>query len=1053
MDRQVCINAVTKDAPLPSATTVVNGNGGEVNSITFGEITYTEAGTYEYEISEIHGNLEGVTYDSGKVKVTVKVTYNQETGKFETPEVTYEKVGGADGTGFTFTNTYKGEPADLVGSTNLKVTKNFTGRTNNKWISTDKFEFELEAADDVTKAAVEAGDIIMPGDTILTVTNTNKSDAHFGNITFKEEGTYKFKVTEKDLGADGITYDDSVKYITVNVTDGKNGKLVVTKAESSDALVFDNTYSAVGEITLEIKKELEGRDWFEGETFAFTLAADGEDTIAAEKAGDVIIPTKEITISSADEDQKAGFEGITFKKPGTYSFVIEEKAGDSEGLSYDTHKVTVTVVVKDNDAGQLVAAAPTYSGSMTFTNVYTPAAVTEVLEGVKELEGRTLEAGEFTFNLEAITEDAPMPAITSVTNGVGDDVKKVSFGAITYTEAGTYEYKITEAAGDLGGVTYDEGTVKAIVTVTYDSKTGKLATSVAYEKTGGNAGEGFTFTNIYKAKETDPVEIKASKSVDVSDGNSFAMNGDDFQFKIEPSQNNPAGDPIKQGYKTNTANGNVLFANVQYEQPGTYVYTIHEVDGNRAGISYDDSVYTITVVITDNTNTGKLEKDVTITKDGKAVDAITFNNGYDPAEATAVIHGHKNLTGKDLEAGEFSFNIKAVTDGAPMPAETTVKNEVTGLFQFGTITYTQPGTYEYEISENNGGKAGYTYDGKTYKVTVEVTDTDTEGVQTGELKATVTGVKDANNEPIIVFNNSYKPAKASVVIDGTKRLTGRDLKEGEFEFALLDSEGNEVAVAKNTADGEFTFEAVTFDEVGTFNYTIVEKDTKVSGVTNNIDNAVYGVQVVVTDEGFDGQLDAKVTYLKDGKEIEKAAVVFNNKYDAEPAKTQIGAVKVLNGRALEDGEFSFTIKAVTDGAPMTAETTVKNTADGAVLFGEIEYTEAGTYVYEISEEKGSLENVTYDETVYTVTVVVTDDQEGHLVAELSEDSKSIIFTNTYKVPEDPEDPVDPEDPKDPGKTAKTGDEARILTYLFGLLVSLVAAFVVLIVHRRNHYRR
>ena len=333
MDRQVCINAVTKDAPLPSATTVVNGNGGEVNSITFGEITYTEAGTYEYEISEIHGNLEGVTYDSGKVKETVKVTYNQETGKFETPEVTYKKVGGADGTGFIFTNTYKGEPTEFVGSANLKVTKNFTGRINNKWISTDKFEFELEVADDATKAAVEAGDIIMPGDTILTVTNTNKSDAHFGNITFKEEGTYKFKVTEKDLGADGITYDDSVKYITVNVTDGKNGKLVATKAESSDALVFDNTYNASGKLTLEIKKELEGRDWFEGETFAFTLAADGEDTIAAEKAGDVIIPTKEITISAADEDQKANFDGITFNKPGTYSFVIEDKAGDSEGIS------------------------------------------------------------------------------------------------------------------------------------------------------------------------------------------------------------------------------------------------------------------------------------------------------------------------------------------------------------------------------------------------------------------------------------------------------------------------------------------------------------------------------------------------------------------------------------------------------------------------------------------------------------------------------------------------------------------------------------------------
>lgn len=256
--------------------------------------------------------------------------------------------------------------------------------------------------------------------------------------------------------------------------------------------------------------------------------------------------------------------------------------------------------------------------------------------------------------------------------------------------------------------------------------------------------------------------------------------------------------------------------------------------------------------------TGKLVSSTAVTKDGKPVDSIAFDNGYNPQQTSTVLGGKKNLEGLDLTDGAFTFSLKGVSAdtaqedmAVPMPesGKDTAQNTDAGIFQFGEIVYTVPGTYVYEISEVNQGQEGYTYDGSVYQVTVTVTD---EG---GQLRAQTAGLDK------VVFNNSYKPAAAvldgDAAIHGQKTLTGRDMKEGEFAFQLLDKDNNVVSETVNSADGSFRFDALTFEEAGDYYYTMVEKNTELGGIT--YDTTGYTVKVHVEDKG--GHLEASVQYL------------------------------------------------------------------------------------------------------------------------------------------------------------------------------------------------
>ncbi len=1035
-DFEVVVLDSTTQAAIDAGEVVFPTDGDEIQNVTLTKteqskqtpnITFHRVGTYEFVIREVTTNkISGVHYDATPRTISV-TTEDKGNGRIEVTSVI------KDGLTLTFTNVYDTTTTELNGHDNLHVVKEFTGRVNDEWLDRDMFKYTLayasgtDATGNPIAIANLANYIQLPASTTLEVTNANKTHAHFGNIIFKEAGTYKFTVTEEASNLSGVTDDpDNVREIIVEVKDDTEGNLIAVKTAASDSLVFKNIYKAEettleGATNLKVRKVLTGRDWFDTDVFTFTLESAGSITSAAIADGKVILPDNAdgITIQKTNNGE-AAFGDILFKEAGTYGFLIREKDEQAQNpkISYDTHTTTVVVSVADNEKGQLVATVTNYIGSMTFENIYRPDPITVVLEGQKVIDGRNLKATDnFHFHIEKAAgsaTDVPMPAVTTIANNTDG---KIQFPAIVFAKAGTYKYEIAEIQGTIAGVKYDTGKVEATVEVSYNSGTGELKADVTYNKVGGNDGTGFTFTNVYETNPTDEVPIRATKEVTPSEGNAFVMSGEEFQFEIEPSSANPESDPIDRHFAYNAKDGLVVFAHAVYKESGTYVYTVHEVGGNRGGIHYDESVYTITVTVIDNENIAKLEADVVVTKAGAEVEAIEFNNGYDPKEATAVLHGHKNLNGghKNLEENEFTFKLTALTEGAPMPAtgEEEVKNRETGLFQFGLITYDRVGIYEYEITEVREGNRGYSYDTTKHKVTVTVTDE----LYTGALKATVSDLT------TVVFNNTYVPGATTVTLNGKKELEGRPLKEKEFAFLLLDSDGDEVATAWNDKDGAFEFVEVLLTKEGTHHFTIVEKNTGLGGVT--YDTSSYAVEVAVEDKG--GYLE--VTNTKYYKADTETDVVFENTYKAAEASIKLSAIKKLTGRTLKAGEFRFVLEDA-NGNKLYAV----NAADGSILFEEIKYSKEGTYVYKIFEEKGTAEHVTYDETVYTVTVVVEDDLKGSLKATISEDSKAAVFTNAYE---------------EPKVTVPTGD---FTTFLPVVIMMLLAAGFIVICMKKKYER-
>ncbi len=989
-------------------------------SFVFDEISYDDEGTYYYVISEeVPDNTQGIVYDNTKYLVAVEVDYISDTGEYVATKL-ISKFGGVEVTEVEFVNEYKAAAATAV----VSGFKSLEG-----WaLEDEQFGFNLYESD-------ESWNI---GNSLHATRNDAEGNFSFdfGEDYFKEAGTYYYIINETQGSAEGYIYDDKEVGVIVTVTDDMLGHLHASLSyvdltrdgdkviETPTAVViFNNEYKpAPVELPMAVTKELTGRDWFDDDEFNFTIEAEDEDTTQA--VADGIVDISDNTAVATKANKIAEFEAITFKEAGVYNFVISEVKGNDDNIAYDSHEVVATVTVTDNGVGKL-AAAVTYSGSTEFVNDYTPDHVNITLEGEKVLIGRDLAEGEFTFKLEAVTEGAPMPAVTEVTNNEDEDGKfsAIEFGAIRYDEPGVYEYLITENPSGVPSVTDDAAPVKVTVTVEYDETTGIMSADVEYDKDGKDQ---FVFENIYKAVPIE-ISIDALKKVDASEGNSYAIEDGAFNFEIEPADFNPTSDPIKGQYVSNDADGKIGIT-AEYTEAGTYVYTLHEASGEHTGMIFDTSVYRIEVTVTDEIETGKLIADVVVTKDGDEVDEIVFNNEYIPEKTSAEIHGHKHIEGKALENGEFSFTIKALTENAPLPAETTVKNTDTGLFQFGAIVYDQVGTYEYEVSEVNEGKGGYSYDDSAYKVTVTVTD---EG---GMLEADVDGVYTNSYEPIIVFNNSYKPDDVTVTIGGNKdfvkNLDGREIKEGEFEFALMDGETT-IDTAKNDAEGYFQFN-VNFTKAGTYNYTVVEKNTGVAGV--EYDTNIYGVVFEVVDE--DGKLKVEsIDYLKDNSEADK--VVFENTYIPAPTQIQISALKVLEGRELADGEFTFALEDA-DGKVLQ---TVQNAEDGTVTFEPIEYAETGTYTYKMYEEKGSFKDVVYDETVHEIVVEVTDDLNGNLTATVTNENAVPVFVNTYE----PDNDFGGGD----GNGTKTGDPSNMLPLMALATLSMIGVVGSLLFRRKK----
>ncbi|HIW39935.1 MAG TPA: VWA domain-containing protein [Candidatus Eubacterium pullicola] len=1005
------------DVILPgNAAALVIDSSAADHKASFGDITFNAPGEYEFKITETKGNIPGVTYDNHEA--TFKVT--AEDNGDGTLKITTD----IDKSDLTFTNSYDGEDLVLTGDTALKVKKELTVPEGSQpVVSLKAGDYDFE----VTSEALDGSDadgIVLPEKT--TVSNDENGDVVFGDIKFTKAGTYKLTVREvvpaDEQKIPGVTYSNNEYTVTYKVIeDYTSGKLVLDgePAVTGEA-TFNNVYGAEGILEgstyLEITKVIEGRDWNDNDSFTFTLTPDKD-------YGDAVkLGTDKVTVTKDTADHRVAFGDITFTQTGTYDFTIKEVDPQIDKMTYDKHEVKVSVKVEDKDGNGTLTVSPTITGDLKFTNTHNPDDATASIAGTKIFTGRDIkDSDSFTFDIAVAdnsAEGTPSPAVSSVTVSGKDftgDKAPVDFGTFSFDKEGTYIYTITEQKGNIGGVTYDGGTVTATVDVTYDNATGTFDTDVTYSKEGGvNPGNAFEFTNVYKALPTDSVTgvFGATKTVTPSEGNSYDMEGGEFEFTLTPSASNPEADPVEAATVKNDATGAVSFiSSATYTEPGTYVYTIEEVQGGVGGITYDGSTYTVTVDVTDD-GSGKLAAETSITKDGTAADAIVFDNSYDPAETGLSIGGTKELTGKDLEADMFSFTLTCI-DGAPMPvdgqATVTVKNTAGGAFDFGEIKYDKVGEYKYEVSEVNAGATGMTYDTNTYNVTVKVTDED------GALKA-VPSVENSQ----IVFKNSYAPIplvlEGDSAIGGTKDLTGRDLKDGEFVFQLKDGD-KVIAEATNNADGTFAFDGIKIEKVGTYNYTVSEKMNGLGGV--EYDKTIYNVRIDASDEG--GYIKADVTYSVNGEPYDN--VVFTNAYSYRGTSVQIGAIKKLQGRDLVDGEFTFRL----EDAEGNLISEAANDENGSVIFDKIDYDEPGTFNYVVYEVGGKAEGVTYDENRYNVTVSVKDSEKGYLTADVTGD-EGLTFVNVYEKPEAPAKTDDGDGP------AKTSDNA-----IPGMLMLILAA--------------
>ena len=422
-----------------------------------------------------------------------------------------------------------------------------------------------------------------------------------------------------------------------------------------------------------------------------------------------------------------------------------------------------------------------------------------------------------------------------------------------------------------------------------------------------------------------------------------ALEAGKYEFELKE------GDKVVATAK-NAADGTVTFKEIEFKTAGDYTYTISEKAGSEKGVTYDTAKHEVKVKVTDN-GQGQL---VATVPDNNP----TFTNTYKAAKTTATITAKKVLDGKALEADKYEFELK---EGDEVIG--TAKNAADGTVTFEDITYTAAGDHTYTITEKAGSEAGVTYDESTHKVTVKVTDNGA-----GQLVATAT-----NNNP--TFTNTYKAAETKATITATKVLEGKALEAGKYEFEL--KEGDKVvATAKNAADGTVTFEDIKYAAAGNHTYTISEKAGSEAGVT--YDTAKHEVKVAVTDNG-QGQLVATVTDNNP---------TFTNTYKAASTTVKITAKKVLEGKALEAGKYEFELK---EGNKVIG--TATNAADGTVAFEAIKYAAAGEHTYTISEKAGSEAGVTYDKSTHNVTVNVTDNGAGQLVATVTDNNPT--FTNTY----------------------------------------------------------
>ena len=632
-------------------------------------------------------------------------------------------------------------------------------------------------------------------------------DASHVNVT----GTNSFTITPNgngDLSTQGlyVLYRTRLTAPVDNTTKKAFNNVKVTTSDGVydvDGFASLTTTEGIGsgarpsEVEFEVTKQLNGGT-LKGDEFIFQLIdPDG----------------KVVETAKNNKDGQVKFKAIKFSTAGTFKYQIKEVDEKEPGYVYDNKTINAEVTVTDVYGEKF--ASVKYDNKV-FVNSYSAKPTTATIEAIKVLKGKALEADKYEFELKE--GDTVVGTAKNKADG------SVVFPAIEYTAAGPHTYTITEKAGNEPGVTYDTASHTVTVDVA-DNGRGQLEATVPAEKP--------VFTNTYAAKPGKKV-IEAKKVL-----NGKELEADKYEFELKEN------DKVVATAK-NTADGSISFPEIEYTEAGTYTYTMSEKAGNEPGVTYDKTSHTVTVEVADN---GQGQLEATVTSE-KPVFTNTYATKPAPAADTITIEATKTLVGKELEAGKYEFELK---EGDKVIG--TATNAADGKVVFPSITYTEAGTHTYTVAEKAGNEENVTYDTTVHTVTVEVADNGQ-----GKLVSTITG-----NKPAFVNKytaptppptpNPQQPTPATATIQANKVLTGKELKDGQFEFELT-YQGNVVDTAKNKADGSVTFKSQSFTSPGKYEYTITEKVGNEAGVT--YDKTVHKVTVEVAYD-TNGKLVATVT--------------------------------------------------------------------------------------------------------------------------------------------------------------------------------------------------
>lgn len=1004
----------------------------------------------------------GVCYDGANHTVVVAVSDN---GAGQLGVTT--RVDGQETNVVSFANAYRAQNVSFD-TANAQLKKVLQGRD---WIDNDSFEFTITALDGAPMPKRDGADV-----STVTLKSAGSKDGEpvsfdFGQIEFTSDmvkdapdhkRTFTYEVTETAGTLPGIHYSDNKAVIKVTVSDNGQGKLVASATTQNGTFVnrysAELNYKAAG--GLNLAKTLTGRDMTDGQ-FIIKIAPNDE---AAANLLDLPTEGRVVSMPAASDGVQVAVSALTGDavitqgdaRQEAYTYKVAEQGTAPGGYTYDTTERTVSITVAgDPTKGTLTATTVVsggpegsktyvYSSNATgsqeaavvpFNNSYKAAGEVGIT-ATKSLIGRDLTEGEFNFAVEYAKGSDDLLTASNEADG------SIDFGKLSYTTetlaamvkngyavktttdngpAWTIYYAAYEKIDSLhklpGGVSAQTQYIPFTVTVV-DNGDGKLTA------TANMGDDGLVFKNVYSTDDPVSVGLSGMKVLKSDAGLTPASIEGKFTFTV--TSDDTAAPKPERTTATNDANGNVDFGNIEFtlddlnKALGTNGTRAADADDETKGASGEEAAI-------DAAGQGASDQGSAAGADSEEQGNAAASDGTEQGQGAAVV------TGEGTGAASVSTaanKVAGAEDADQASAQSDEPATRAGVARSHTFTY--------KVTES-GSANGVTNDTETKTVSFEVTD---------DGKGNLTVKRVGNDAAAFTFTNTYsvQPVDSSVTdqVKVTKSLTGRDMAAGEFAFELLEGD-KVVATGTNSADGSVALSPIPYTKPGTHSYMLREVGGGTHKAGVEYDGSVFTVTTTVTDNG-DGTLS--VTHKVDN---DANAVGFTNSYAPAATSVTLGASKVLNGKSLEDGEFSFALEGE-DGTQLTAG----NDANGMVVFPAIQYSEAGTYQYTLSEVKGSETGVTYDEAAYAVTVAVEDGGEGSLVATVSyEGGKAPVFNNTYQEPEGPaaaDDPVSFVKAAVSG-AAKTGDSLLGIAGAIAAVAAVAAAVAVLSRHKKGKHAK